>query len=493
MTRSWWASRPLRTKGFIAALLPAAPIIVLWILIGIALVRPGGSGPGPAARAREVQASLLRLRTTAAEARLAAYLGHAAPSSSWSEEINQASVHISDPAGRALLESLRAALTAHEDALAVIARGPSAQNERDRVIEADAFAQVTRAREALEAQRAEWVAAEQGEARQTNTWFTIIFLAGSVVAVIGGLWLSVRVMRDITRRVEHVVAGADALSKGEAMSLPALGADEIGTLAVRLTTILQLLRAREAELALKNADLATVNRELEAFSYSISHDLRAPLRAISGFSQVIAEDAGDRLDASALNALGRVRAASERMSVLIDELLNLSRVARLPVRLGRLDLTAIAHDVVSHLRERDPARGVRVSIQEGMTLDADPTLMKIVLENLIGNAWKYTARATDPEIVVQATETGTSTVVTVRDNGAGFDMAHARHLFGVFQRMHTQKEFDGTGVGLAIVQRLVHRHGGQISADARVGHGATFTFEIPRGLTTNDPRTDSAH
>lgn len=225
------------------------------------------------------------------------------------------------------------------------------------------------------------------------------------------------------------------------------------------------------ELKLKNA-------ELEAFSYSVSHDLRAPLRGIDGFSQALLEDYSEKLDATGRGYLKRVRAAAQRMGMLIDDMLELSRVGRSALVRERTDLSALARSVAWELGEADPARQVTFVIPEGLTADVDPHLLRIALQNLLGNAWKFTAKTTNPIIEVGALGAADHMTYFVRDNGVGFDMAHAKKLFAPFQRLHSEKEFPGTGIGLATVQRIVHRHGGTVRAEGETGRGATISFTI---------------
>ena len=236
-------------------------------------------------------------------------------------------------------------------------------------------------------------------------------------------------------------------------------------------------RASE-ELEAANRELEGANRELEAFSYSVSHDLRAPLRTIDGFSQILQEDYADRLDEEGADYLARVRAASEHMAGLIDDLLDLSRVGRRPLRRERVDLSALATGIIEDLRMAEPGRTVEFAAEENVVAWADLGLMKVTLENLLGNAWKFTAREPEARIEFGVGEEGGRTVYFVRDNGAGFDPAYADKLFGAFQRLHGQEEFEGTGIGLATVARIVHRHGGRVWADGRVGEGATFYFTL---------------
>ncbi|MDB6065985.1 MAG: domain S-box protein [Pedosphaera sp.] len=227
--------------------------------------------------------------------------------------------------------------------------------------------------------------------------------------------------------------------------------------------------------------LVEANKELETFSYSVSHDLRAPLRIISGFSHLLLEDCGDKLGAEGKESLQTVVAASERMGELIDDLLQLSRVSRREVRREPVDLSALARSVGDELRKANPERSVELLIEPGLIAQADARLIRIVLENLLGNAWKFTSQKRDARIEFGRTTREGAPAYFVRDNGAGFDMAFADKLFGAFQRLHTTAEFPGTGVGLATVQRVIRRHGGQVWAEGEVGRGATFYFTLPNG------------
>jgi PAS domain S-box-containing protein len=237
---------------------------------------------------------------------------------------------------------------------------------------------------------------------------------------------------------------------------------------------------RQTENALREAKLAAEasNRELEAFSYSVAHDLRAPLRSIDGFSQAALEVAGDSLGPEGAGFLRRVRAASQRMALLIDGLLSLSRLTRADFRRQPVDLSALAASVATELRAANPERHVTLEIAEGLTAEGDPLLLRVVLSNLLGNAWKFSSKREDALIEFSNSQQDGETVFQVRDNGAGFDMSYAKRLFGIFQRLHRAEEFEGTGVGLSTVQRVVQRHGGRIWAEAEVGKGATFFFTL---------------
>jgi PAS domain S-box-containing protein len=226
------------------------------------------------------------------------------------------------------------------------------------------------------------------------------------------------------------------------------------------------------------AELKASNAELEAFSYSVAHDLRAPLRGINGFSRVLLEDAGDKLDDECKDYLRRIGAGSERMSVLIDALLSLSRVTRVEVQREAVDMTRAAEAVMGQLRASQPERVVEFQNQPNVVAHGDPSLIRAVFDNLLGNAWKFTGGRPEGCITFGAERRGAAMVYFIKDNGAGFDMTFADKLFAPFQRLHTVREFAGTGIGLATVQRIVRRHGGEIWAEAAVDRGATFYFTL---------------
>lgn len=229
----------------------------------------------------------------------------------------------------------------------------------------------------------------------------------------------------------------------------------------------------------RTAELAMANRDLESFSYSVSHDLRAPLRAIEGFSQLLFTEHAHRLDGSALNYLHRILGSTKRMGQLIEDLLNLAGLGRVALHRTQVDLSAMARDIFDELYATSPRTQVKLMIEGRMTEDADPGLLRIALQNLFSNAWKYTSKRVEARIEFGRTAgEGEEFIYYVRDNGAGFDAQYADRLFGVFQRLHAGTEFPGTGVGLATVQRIVHRHGGQIWAESTVDKGAIFYFTL---------------
>ena len=238
---------------------------------------------------------------------------------------------------------------------------------------------------------------------------------------------------------------------------------------------------REAEAALVVAKDAAeaASRELEAFSYSVAHDLRAPLRGMNGFAQILLEDYGGKLDAEGLDCLHEIHGNAKRMGELIDALLSLSRTTRADLRPQQLDLSELVGDIVSELAASTPERAVKVAVQEHLSVYMDPTLTRVLFDNLLGNAWKFTSKIAQPQIEVGAVVKDGVRTVFVRDNGAGFEMAHVGKLFAPFQRLHTMVEFAGTGIGLATVQRIAHRHGARVWADGKVGEGAVFYLGLP--------------
>jgi signal transduction histidine kinase len=354
--------------------------------------------------------------------------------------------------------------------------------------------------------------------RLETTYSIFISLAG-VLAVVG---LTVVMARNLTQPILSLSQVAHKVSEGDfAVRASVTTSDEVGKLAWTFNSMLQRVgswhqqleaevKTRTAELNKANeeltreinerqeaeeeirrlnaeleqritertAELVAANKELEAFSYSVSHDLRAPLRSIDGFSQALLEDYTDKLDAQGKDYLQRVRVASQRMAALIDDLLNLARVTRHEMRRETVDMSALAWMIAQDLKRRDPGRKVEFVIAEGVRAHGDAHLLRVVLENLIGNAWKFSRKHSTARIELGVKEQESKSAYFVRDDGAGFDMAYADKLFGPFQRLHGMTEFEGTGIGLATVQRTIHRHGGRVWAESAVEQGATFYFTL---------------
>jgi signal transduction histidine kinase len=320
-----------------------------------------------------------------------------------------------------------------------------------------------------------------------------IWLAGVVLLIcaLGATAVSLWFQQGISRPVLALAATARSVSTSKDFSLRATAhsRDEVGQLVDTFNEMLgriqnqnqQLQQARdelEQRVADRTAQLEVANKELESFSYSVSHDLRAPLRSIDGFSQALFEDYGDRLDDQGRGDLQRVRNATQRMAQLIDDMLNLSRVTRGEMRRENVDLSAMAKSIAEELAKAEPGRQVEVVIAPQITTEGDSRLLRVVVENLLRNAWKFTGKQSSARIEFGTQANNGKLVYFVRDNGAGFDMAYAAKLFGAFQRLHAMTDFAGTGVGLATVQRIVHRHGGRVWAEGKVDQGATFYFTL---------------
>jgi light-regulated signal transduction histidine kinase (bacteriophytochrome) len=239
-----------------------------------------------------------------------------------------------------------------------------------------------------------------------------------------------------------------------------------------------MLSTANANLQQAKAATEAANRELEAFSYSVAHDLRAPLRSIDGFSLALLEDCADVLDEAGKQHLRFVREAAQDMAALIDGLLSLSRVTRSELRRETVDLAELARGIFVQLHRAAPDRNVETVIADDLFAEGDARLLRGLLENLLGNAWKFTGKQAAARIEIGVTQAGGERAYFVRDNGAGFDMTYAGKLFGAFQRLHSATEFEGTGIGLATVQRIVYRHGGRVWAESEVDRGATFYFTL---------------
>jgi signal transduction histidine kinase len=283
--------------------------------------------------------------------------------------------------------------------------------------------------------------------------------------------------RDVLGPIARLELATREVAAGNwSFELGAGSSDELGDVARHFDAMTRALRDSFSRLQVSNRDLVVLNKELESFSYSVSHDLRSPLRSMDGFSLALLEDYGDQLDDDARDSLQRIRAASQRMGRLIDELLGLARVTRAELRMQDIDLGAMAEEIASALARAEPERQVRWEIEKSILVRGDRALVAIALQNLLANAWKFTSKVEEAVIRVGTRYEGGGQVCFVSDNGAGFDMAYASRLFGAFQRLHHESDFPGTGVGLATVQRVMHRHGWSLGAQASPGHGATFYF-----------------
>jgi signal transduction histidine kinase len=326
------------------------------------------------------------------------------------------------------------------------------------------------------------------EARVAFVLLIITALGGTILL---SYWMSTQLQRIVSDPIVRLASIARRVSRAHDYSLRAhkAGDDEVGELVITFNEMLATIEAQnnsleekkhslEVQVARRTAELQRTNDELKAFSYSISHDLRAPLRAINGFAVALTEDHQAHLNTQGRDYLARIRNAANRMSELIDALLSLARMSNQEMSLTEVDLTRIARDCVAQLEAAEPGRAVALRIAEGMVTRGDPALLRSVMQNLIGNAWKYSRTVSQPTIEIGVGQDGLQSFYFVRDNGVGFDMQFSGKLFGAFQRLHAQDQFEGTGIGLATVARIVHRHGGRAWAEAAPGAGATFYFTL---------------
>ena len=334
----------------------------------------------------------------------------------------------------------------------------------------------------------------EAELRRAHRRHDAVVLGGLAVGVVGGIVAGTLFFSGVVARVKELEAVAGALASGRPLPPARLagGADEVGRLDTAMRRAARWLAVKDRELRDIVRELESLNGELEAFSYSVSHDLRAPLRAIAGFAQALDEEARDRLKPEERHYLDRIRAGAGRMGELIDDLLQLSRVTRVSMHRVPVDLAPVARAVAHHLDSADPARKVHWDLPASLVVHADQALMRVLLENLLGNAFKFTARTPGARVRLYADPDAPEPTFVVEDNGAGFDMTHASKLFGVFQRLHSEADFAGTGIGLATVQRIVHRHGGEVTGEGTPGGGARFKFTLG-GADPGAPKEGPAH
>lgn len=297
----------------------------------------------------------------------------------------------------------------------------------------------------------------------------------------------------LTYRLQKVVQAANQVAQGDYSVRTRLReSDEVGQVGTAFDTMAEVIAEERRRLARANSsleqrvlertrELEDANREYESFAYAISHDLRAPLRSVNGFAQILADDYGEQLDRQARDYLDRIRNSALKMAELIDDLLTLSRVNRAEISRVSFDISHVCNEVVKELRAEDPSRKVDVQVRPAMMVQGDPHLIRDALANLVGNAWKFTARTPDARIRFHCREENGETVYLVEDNGAGFDMEYVDKLFIPFQRLHHERDFPGTGIGLSTVQRIIYRHGGSIRAEGKTGQGATFFFTLGSG------------
>jgi signal transduction histidine kinase len=331
-------------------------------------------------------------------------------------------------------------------------------------------------------------------AERTQRLERYLTIAGIVLllSLLAALLVSSIFRRSVAAPIVELADAARIVSQEQNYSIrvaPTGRRDEVAVLIDAFNAMLAQIQQRDRELKSvhdeleqrvdeRTRQLVVANRELEAFSYSVSHDLRGPLEIINGFSHVLLSEHGGRLDSSGRECVQQINTATRRMAELIDDLLNLSRVSTAVMHRENVDLTDMAKSIADQLRRREPSRKVEFVIHECMTLEADSRLVRIVLDNLLSNAWKYTSNHEHARIEFGCQDRLSRTVFFVRDDGAGFDPGLADKLFKPFQRLHATSEFPGTGIGLATVQRIVSRHGGEVWAEGGVEKGATFYFSL---------------
>ena len=321
--------------------------------------------------------------------------------------------------------------------------------------------------------------------------FSVVMLMILVLASLVTIVLSLRIQSLISEPVVHLTQLADQVARRQDYTLRVMRDrnDELGKLTRTFNTMMETIDSQNRELLdakhnlqsqveIRTAELININKELESFIYSVSHDLRSPLRSIDGFSVALLEDCGSHLDATGKDYLARIRSASQRMGQFIDSLLYLSRVSRQEITIQPVNLTVVADEVADYLKQNFPEHPVTFVRPGTLLAYGDKALLTVVLENLLGNAWKYTAKTPGPRVELGSVERQGVPVYFVRDNGAGFDMKYADKLFGPFQRLHRAEEFDGLGIGLATVARIIHRHSGEIWAEGMTGVGATVYFTL---------------
>jgi signal transduction histidine kinase len=488
-----WASLPLRTKWLLVAALPVLPLAAFWIIFIVAQLRQEPQ-ENTTFRQLQVQAGLTRLLTSLFDADAAvrdmlftnnagARLRYRNAVSRTEPTVSELNHLVLDPEVHASIDHMRVLIEEEFGLLASLAGEPGAnplpESERRSLDRSAALIErIRRLTAAIEQRQMAVVETRNREQQQQEQEIQYLLGIGSIGCSAAGFFAALIFARGISRRHAVLADNVGRLARGETPRLLPPGDLEIAWIDAQFRDAANHLKQKEADLRQAVQRLEIANSELESFSYSVSHDLRAPLRAISGFSQALEEDCGDKLDEAGRDSLRRIRSAATRMGLLIDDMLVLSRITRMDLQREPVDVSGVAASVVSELSQRSPNRLVDVQIAPGVKANADPRMLRIALENLIENAFKYTTKAPRPHIEIGSARHGGPPIYYVRDNGAGFDMQYADRLFGAFQRLHNEKEFSGTGIGLATVQRIVHRHGGRIWADAVVNSGASFYFTL---------------
>jgi signal transduction histidine kinase len=495
--RLGWANLPLRFKGLVVVAIPVVPLLVtsgLWYVTQ----QRAAEAERAVAHTLEVKAELEHLGTLLVEAELGArgYLLTRSPEA-------LAAFHT---AGAAMPTALRHLVSLVSDdpsqiarlkSMAPLVRGRPLSSIIEYVDRTPAGASpplelLQRSRTAMAALRAglaEMTKAEDAllETRGTRAaaarrWGTIAAVGGLVVGLGGGLVAALLFTSAVARRVKTVADNADRLASGQPLQPIAPSGDEVGALAAALEHADTLLKQRDAELQRRLEETAAANKELESFSYSVSHDLRAPIRHIAGFASLLEKATDGQLGAESRRYVKTIFDSAARMGRLVDDLLAFSRMARAEMMHTRVDFGELVTELVEELKTETAGRVVIWTVRPLPTVEGDRAMLRLALQNLLSNALKYTGPRARAEIEVGTRVVEGKTALYVRDNGVGFDMAYADKLFGVFQRLHDAAAFEGTGIGLANVQRIVQRHGGQAWAESAPDLGATFFISLPTVL-----------
>jgi signal transduction histidine kinase len=499
-----WSAVSLRTKGLLVVALPVLPLAFFWGIVTIAILRQAPPA-NTTERNLQVQADLARVFSALLDADAGArdhvLTDNAGALVRYRAALRRLPPTLADLDRLIIDHDLRDALGQLQDLVyreldvlaPIMSPSPAGVNDRAVLDRSVVILDQIRAITATIEERQVGLAAERtAQTQRRARGLFVLLLAGSVLCTGGGVIAAMVLARGISRRHAALSYNVSRLVRGEDPEPLPEGDPETAWLDAHFRTAAYQLRERERDLRQvverlnlanqslrgRGVELERANRELESFGYSVSHDLRAPLRTIEGFSQAIEEDCGDQLGDAGRNSLQRVRLAATRMGVLIDDLLALARITRMDLCREPMDVSATVEAVAADLAQQTPDRAIDIRIAKGITAKADAGMIRIAFENLLENAFKYTGRVAQPRIEFGAVRNGVGLVYHVKDNGAGFDMRYADKLFGAFQRLHSDREFSGTGIGLATVQRIVHRHGGRIWAEGAVGSGATFYFTL---------------
>ena len=488
-----WRDLPLRSKGIVIVAIPVVPLVFSAYFL-YSKQHGAQEADAAVARAQQIRALLDRTMIAVGDAEVAAR-------------------HFTTTRDRQALDSYRSAGgrlgSALTEAARLITDGAQKERLRQMVLHAQGrplgslidFTQksapgtpvpmelLARSRAAMarvqddirEMQAAEdaLLAARQADARQARQRVVIVMTVGAL-GLIGGIGIALVFMTSLARRIGAATANAERLAAGEPVNPGGASGDEIGMLANALARSAGLLQERDRELQTRLEQVAAANQELEAFSYSVSHDLRAPLRHIAGFASLLEKRAVEQLDDEGKRYLQTIGASASRMGRLVDDLLSFSRMGRTEMLHHPVNLDELVRDVVQEAKQDARDRRIEWSTHPLPPVSGDRAMLRVVLSNLVSNAVKYTATRPLAQIEIGShAKTNGERVVFVRDNGVGFDMAYADKLFGVFQRLHDSDEFEGTGIGLANVRRIVQRHGGRTWAEGAVDRGATFFIALP--------------